>query len=402
MKTKEAYENALDIIKGNSCENGFYSSCIKKSNYKRIWSRDGIIQGLAGIMAEDSDITNTLKNNLKTLRDFQDETGRIASNIDVEKKDVSYGRLVGKIDASIWYIIGVGQYIKYSKDINFLKEFFESVEKVIKYLECVELNGKGFLYIPNGGDWADEYITHGYVLFDQLLYYQALKEYSYMLKKMKKPFSQVNKKISKLKKMIEINYFPSKDKLNKKAVYNKGLYEKITKNFQEDFALIYFCSDGFAPYLDSFANSLILLTDIPEEKDKKKIINALNKRLNSQKIKILPAFWPPITSFHHFWRDLKMNSLFSFENKPYHYHNGGLWPLIQGFYIVSLVKENKKQLAKKYLNKFSEAIEQDNYEFHEYFESKHNKPKGVKKSGFSATGYIIGYLAVNKNKTVFK
>lgn len=402
MEVKRGYEKALEVIKGNSCKYGFYASCIKKSNYKRIWSRDGVIQGLAGIMSGDKEIIENLKSNLRTLKKYQDETGRIASNIDVEREDVSYGRLVGKVDASMWYIIGVGQYYKCSKDKRFLEEFFDSVKKAINYLKCVELNGKGFLYIPNGGDWADEYITHGYVLFDQLLYYKALKEYSDILKKMKVSSSKTDKKIKNLKEMIEVNYFPSKNKKNKKSVYNKGLYEKILKGFDEEFALIYFSSDGFAPYLDSFANSLILLTDIPLKKDIKKIKETLNKRLNSQKIKILPAFWPPITSFHHFWRDLKMNSLFKFENKPYHYHNGGLWPLIQGFFIAGLMKQGKEKLAKKYLKEFAKAMSEDNYEFHEYFDGKRYNPEGIKNSGFSAAGYIIAYMSVIKNKPIFR
>ena len=401
MKTKEGYEKALEVIKKNCCVHGFYASYIKKSNYKRIWSRDGVLQGLAGIMAEDKKIIQTLRRNLETLKKYQDETGRIASNVDVEKDDVSYGRLVGKVDASMWYVIGVGQYFKYSKDKKFLKEFFKSVEKTINYLKCVELNGKGFLYIPNGGDWADEYITHGYVLFDQLLYYQALKEYLNMLKKLNLSYPKIDKKIKNLKEMIEVNYFPSKNKKNKKAVYNKGLYEKILNGFDEEFALMYFSSDGFAPYLDSFANSILLITDIPSKNERKSIIGELNKRLNSQKMKVLPAFWPPITSFHHFWRNLKMNSLFKFENKPYHYHNGGLWPLIQGFFIASLVKQGKKKMAEKYLKEFSEAIQKDNYEFHEYFNGKNYNPGGIKNSGFSAAGYIIGYASVIKNKTIF-
>ena len=123
MRTKKVYEKAIEAIKKNSSKHGFYASSIKKANYKRIWSRDGVIQGLAGLMAGDKEIIETLKQNLITLKKYQDETGRIASNIGVEEDDVSYGRLVGKVDASIWYVIGVGQYYKYSKDKKFLKEF---------------------------------------------------------------------------------------------------------------------------------------------------------------------------------------------------------------------------------------------------------------------------------------
>lgn len=399
----EAYEKAIETLRHNASKYGFYASNVGKDNYERVWSRDGVIQGLAGIMSEDRELIEVLKQNLKTLKKYQDEeTGRIASNIDLENEDVSYGTLVGKIDATLWYVIGIGQYYRYSKDEKFVKEFYRSFEKALKYLEAVELNGSDLLYIPTGGDWADEYITHGYVLFDQILYYLALKEYLNILKVCKKSQNGIYEKIKRLKKMIQVNYFPSEKKKNKKEVYNKGLYSKICDEFNEDYALMFFSSDGFASYMDGFANSLLLLLDIPSREENKKILKSFFKRLNNQKVKIIPAFWPPITSFHYFWKMLKMNSLFEFKNKPHHYHNGGLWPLIQGFYISGLVKQKKELQAKRYLKNFAAVLKEDNYEFHEYFDSKYFKPRGVKEHGFSAAGYVIAYNSVVKNKPVFR
>ena len=42
-------------------------------------------------------------------------------------------------------------------------------------MDAWEFNGKHLLYVPQSGDWADEYIQHGYILFDQLLRVWALR-----------------------------------------------------------------------------------------------------------------------------------------------------------------------------------------------------------------------------------
>jgi GH15 family glucan-1,4-alpha-glucosidase len=357
-------------------------------------------------MSGNEKLISTFKKNLETLKKYQDEkSGRIPSNVDVFSGDVSYGTLVGKIDATLWYIVGIGQYFKYSKDKKFLKNFRESLEKSLDYLDCLELNDKGLLYIPTGGDWADEYITHGYVLFDEILYLQALKESEFIFKKLK-IFSKnknIKKKISFLKNSIEVNFFPSKSKIKKKEVYNKNLYLKLIKDFNKKYALSYFSSDGCSKILDSFANSLFLLMNLGSDKEKQIILNSLVRILKKQKIKILPAFWPPINKKKRFlWSILKINSLFEFRNKPGFYHNGGLWPIVQGFFISALIKQGKKKQAKKLLEDFSEVLKNENYNFSEYFDSKKYNPRGNKRMGFSASGYIIAYLSVMKNNYIFK
>lgn len=405
MSIQKTYEQAEKILFENSTKKGFLATSKNRDNYRRIWARDGVIQGIASLMSENNELIKTFKENLKYLKKFQDsKTGRIPSNVDLRGKKISYGTLVGKIDATIWYVIGVSQYYKYTKDKKFLNEFYASVEKAVNYLKSIELNGKGLLYVPTGGDWADEYITHGYVLFDQVLYFQALRDYYDISKKQGKKQKNLSKKIKHLKKLIQINYFPSETKLKNKNVYHKKLYKIMIKEHKKPYPITSFSSDGFYDYLDSFASSLILLINknLIDKKHLNQIESKLISRLNKQNLKILPAFWPPITENNILWKRLKINSLFKFRNKPNKYQNGGLWPLIQGFFISSLIQQNKEKTAREYLEKFSDILEKDNYQFNEYYESKNYTAQGTEKLGFSAAGYIIAYLSVIEKKGVFK
>ena len=396
-----SYMESIELLKELSTEKGFIASKKSNQNYRRFWARDGVIAGLASLISDDKELISTFRKHLYTLKKHQDKIGRIPSNVSFDEKRISYGTLVGKIDATLWFIIGACRYYLKTKDESFLADFKLPLEKSFFYLEAIELNGKGLLYMPTGGDWADEYVTHGYVLFDQILYFQAIKDYEKFLienKERKKSFLFKIKK-NKLKKIILVNYFPKKTKIKNKYVYHKGLYRKILEEFKEEYALSYFSSDGCSKHMDGFANSLILNMGDDFKKEKIKISKYLNKKISSQKIKIIPAFWPPITPKEKYlWKILETNSLFHFKNKPHYYHNGGLWPVIHGFFISGLKNEKQKDY---YLREFSKILEETNYEFHEYFESLNYTPQGIKKMAYTASGYMIAYLSVIKKIGIF-
>lgn len=400
MVIEKTYDEAVGLLRGLSTKDGFLASDVNEANYRRIWSRDGVIEGLACMLTGDKDLIKTFRKTLDTLKKFQDDTGRIVSNVDLNNNRISYGTLVGKVDATIWYIIGVGQYYKYTKDVKFLKNFYDSSKKSLDYLESLELNGRGFVFVPTGGNWADEYVTHGYTLFDQLLYLQALKDFDFMSRKINKSNKKIKDKIVKLEKMISVNYFKGENPKGK-YIFNETLYRRIDKKYKGKYALASFSSDGFIDNMDGFSNSLLLILDVLNKSKNNDIMKCLNDRLSKQKLKIVPAFWPPIKDGKYF-DVLKMNFLFKFKNKPHYSHNGGLWPVIQGFFIAGLVKQGKRDLAAKYLEEFSQILANDNYDFDEFYDSKNYRPGGTKKLGFSASGFIIAYKAVKEGELAIK
>lgn len=387
---------AKELLYSLCTKKGFLASTERRTNYRRIWARDGVFMGIIGLMLEDKKLQKTFYQHLKTLKDFQDSTGRIASNIDIENGHVSYGTLVGKIDASLWYIIGVCEFCRIEK--NKKKEFEESVKKALDYLKAVELNGKDLLFIPTGGDWADEFLSHGYILFDQLLYLRSLRNAREIFFKKN---NAIKDKIKRLEKLIELNYLPARDKIKYKEVYHKRVYKKMVHEFKKKYAVPYFSSNGFGNYLDSFANSLLILEKFVPNKKKNEIIAEIKELTKKQKVKICPAFWPIVGKRSKKWDALHSNALFEFRNKPGHYHNGGLWPMVFGVVIYSLKETEGKEVAEQMLENFKEAMVKDKSQFHEYFSSNSGEPNGVKGLGFSAAGFLLAFAACNSSRRLF-
>ena len=166
-------EQALKVIEKAISGQGILASSEKRDNYARIWSRDSMMTGITGILIKNQTIVDGLEKSIKTLADFQAENGQIPSNVYGNK--ASYGTLVGRTDATIWWIIGSCEYIKYSEDEQLKASLKEKIDKAFECLKTWEFNQRGLLYSPLGGNWADEYVTSGYVLYDNALRYWALK-----------------------------------------------------------------------------------------------------------------------------------------------------------------------------------------------------------------------------------
>jgi hypothetical protein len=67
---------------------------------------------------------------------------------------------------------------------------------------------------------------------------------------------------------------------------------------------------------------------------------------SSQAYRQVWALYPPIRPGEPDWRDYyRVRNL----NMPHHYHNGGAWPFIGGFYVAALVQAGRHDEARREL-----------------------------------------------------
>lgn len=391
--TKEAYQKGLELLRSVSSRRGFYASNEETRNYKRVWGRDSVIAGLASLVSGEKELIDTFTESLRTLRDHQDETGRMPSNVDIEDGHVSYGTTVGRIDATLWYIIGVCQLLLHTGRRELMNDFKKSLEKALFYLSCLELNGRGFVYIPQGGDWADEYINHGYVLYDELLYLIALESYAKVSED-----KDTAKKAERLRNMIRVNYFPRAEDLESEYIYHRAFFEHSLKEYKPPLPIAYFSNHSIRYHTDNLANALFMHIKICGGEENKEIVERLSNDFLHGAHPLVPAFSPVIHEGDEHWEHLKVNFLYGFKNKPYEYHNGGLWPMVHGFFLASIKDEH---LSEEYLSAFAEFLKKDDYIFPEYYNGRTHEWGGIPRHSFSASGYILAHQAIAKDKHIF-
>lgn len=375
---------AFQLIENATTPQGILASPIEKDNYRRIWARDSIIAGIAGLIGKQDKIIHGLCQSLNSLRDHAHSTGFIPSNIGVEKASkVSYGSLAGRVDALLWYIVGVGLYARYSKDQTFIKAHQTTIERCLYICDIWEYNGRHLLYTPLSGNWADEYPLHGYLLYDN-----ALRLYG--LKLMKSIYAELDltAKIEDIEQAVSINFWPDSGLQDSKLVIHKRLYEEKAMRPCLRFSAGLNPS-GYYDMWDMAGHALVLLSGIGSDEQLDCMTKSIKNIADEQGVMMIPAFYPEITTEHHLWKDVENNYAYRFKNFPHHFHNGGIWPVMSGLLSLAYKLRNKQDDIKPYDKTLLRYLEKDEFRFREYIDTQSYSFGGQEALCFSAAGAVF-------------
>ncbi len=396
----EGYEKALQLLRACSTRHGFLAAPTEKANYHRIWGRDGTIISLAALLTQEAELKETARRTFETLAQYQGPHGEIPSNADPESGRISYGGTAGRVDADLWFVIGCGEYWQATGDDAFLERMLPTLQRVKFLLGAWEYNTRGLLYVPPTGDWADEYLHQGYVLYDQLLYLQAQRALGKIHRAHHGSADHaLEEKISRLKHLIEANYwFDDCDEIPQDA-YHEVLYQKgcDSPKCRCSYWVSFFSPHGYGYRFDALANVLVSLLGVANQDRRRKVDDFIGGIVNND-LPLLPAFHPVIRPVDEDWEELQMSFSYTFKNQPYEYHNGGLWPMITGFYVADLAMRGQRHHAQRFLNAIHQAnaleMGDEPWSFPEFVHGKQLTPEGTRHQGWSAAAAVIGHAAI--------
>ncbi len=378
MKFEEPYYNAIALLRNASTHKGFVAALNDHDNYKRVWARDGAITAIAALLTDDVALHNTAKKTIETLFNNQHATGFIPSNVAISNNNISYGGIVGRVDNCSWAIIGLGAYTLFTKDNALANLYKPNVYKAFELMNAWEFNGKHIMYMPQSGDWADEYIHEGYTLGVQLLRLWALRLAAYIYED-----DALNSKALFITNTIVNNYW----KQGEGHGYFCPSLTRYYQNHTNPFWILGFNPARVFNYFDLQANALALLL-LPQYHNIQ-TINYVKELIVTRQGKMLPAFYPTITETDADYEALRNNYAYSFKNYPDSFHNGGLWSVWNGFMSAALYEHNEDILANELSKRIHESNAYNNYEFNECLHGIHNTPSGVPYCTWSAAGAII-------------
>ncbi len=381
------YHKAIALLHQVSTNDGFLASAENTSNYQRVWARDGVICGLAALASGEEKLIATFKSTLETLANNQHDIGTIPSNVLIsnEKNEVSYGGLAGRVDAVTWFIIGICQYANHQNEPEFVQKYQTHIEKALQLLNAWEFNNKHLLYVPLSGNWADEYITDGYVLYDQLLRVWALKSYNFFAKS-----DILSKKIQDITYQVECNFLPNS--VGEK--YHEKAYQELVFN---KYLPCSFSPSGYKTQFDAFANALVVLLKIGTIENQNQILEFASNVASETKLGLVPAFWPPVFQQDEHWNLLKNNCKYEFRNFPYEFHNGGSWSMVNGFVGLAFLSKNQSVEATMLLEKINTANAVDDFSFYENFNTDTQAPNGVAFCAWSAAATVLIHQSIQHN-----
>lgn len=403
----EGYQRAVSLIEQCCTEDGFLAATTDLANYRRVWGRDGCITGLGVLLSRQEHLIDCFRRTLHTLARHQGPHGEIPSNVEARTKRISYGGTAGRVDANLWFIIACGEYWKATGDDEFLEEMLPVLQKTRHLLGAWEFNNRGLLYIPPTGDWADEYVHSGYVLYDQILYWQVQKELCATHRHVDGAADHaLVEHTSRLRHLIRANYWFTGSDDVPEDVYHEVLFEKgraAAPQREGQFWMPFFSPLGYGYRFDAMANVLVSLLGVADDKQCDRVDDYISN-LVAEETPLLPAFRPVITPKHEAWDELQMTFSHTFKNQPHEYHNGGLWPLVTGFYAASLARRGKIERAQKFLDAVHRAnaaeCDGESWSFPEFLHGQTHQPGGTMQMAWSAASAIIAEEYI-KGKRLF-
>lgn len=384
---------AIEVINAAALSNGIQATAQNHENYGNIWARDSAVTGIAILTNQITNLYPALYQSLASLQKASNIYGQIPSNIALNKSGdithISFGGPVGRTDCSFWWLIASILYLKQVKNHEFESLVNKQAQQIIQLSNAWEFNGKNLMYVPISSNWADEYVTNGYVLYDQIIRYWAMQaagnyfnNYDWL------------QKASEIKYSIKQHFLFEYD-------LKTSLYTKAQQNILTGFDISRRFIASFSPgqiieKYDAWSLGLLLMLDIPSDDSKAKINIAISYILKENKNIGFPAFWPIIAKDDALYSALQLNHSYNFKNKPGHFHNGGIWPVCNGFLIAGLTRAGFTGTANTLLNTLETLITTTHIQnpFAEYYDFYNQQPGGVSNLCFSAAGYLIAKKSI--------
>lgn len=351
---------------------GFHASATDRANYRAVFARDAIMAGIAGLLLRDEHLIEGLDWTLEHLADLQGPEGQIASNFTFRgdgPPGVSFGTLAPRLDAACWFLVGVGLGARVGAIDPAAHR--DAVTRVVHLLDGIEYNGRHLLYVPTGGDWADEWIYEGYVLHDQVLR-------AWGLRLVGETYGQRawREKSARIAETIDAAYWPADAPVPDRPV------AAFTPARRFDM-------------FDLAATSLLAVSGLlPARADAALGVVA---REYLERGALPPAFAPVIDEGDPDWPALERYQLHGFRNRPHEYHNGGIWPIWLGWLALALARTGRRAelarlraLAQEAMGRSGSAA--GGFRFPEYLHGRTLAPGGTEMMAYTATGIV--YLAV--------
>ena len=368
----DLHDRAVALLRALCGPHGIHASLAETANYRAVFTRDAVIAGVAGLLLGDDVIVGGLARTLERLRALQGREGQLASNF--EPRDggpphASFGSLVPRVDAVTWYLVGVA--LAARAGAVSAAAFADSARAAVRLLDALEYNGRHLVYVPAGGNWADEYVYEGYILYDQVLRAWALRLLAGVYGE-----GAWADKAGRIGAAIDARYWPARVEGAPPGGHPVAAFSPVRTCEAFDLAACALLGasgaapDTAAPALDWVEARFLARGALP------------------------PAFHPVIDEAHPDWPALLRYHLFGFRNRPHEYHNGGVWPVWLGWLALALAAAGRvAALARLRAAADARIAALPAFDFEEYLHGVTGEPGGTPRMAYTATGVVLLGLA---------
>ena len=364
LSIQKAKEGALEVLLHNA--SGPFGGLPRTAGwgYPEPYTRDLLISALGILASGHEALLGSLRQVLVTLAQNQSPRGLIPSLVhDSENR--------GSSDTTPLFLLVLGMVRRHTGHAEFLGE---AGRRALLWMDYQTIDDRELVGQQPTSDWRDEQWVLGHGLYVNALVYGYLKGLG------------LDERAARLQ-----------------AAANAEDGEGFLSEGQPTYA-IWFYKVFRDPRCDVLGNSLAILAGLADPARARLMLAWMEAHCAELRTRgelaldLPPCFFPFMQPGDSDW-----HPRYDLYNQPGHYHNGGVWPFVCGFYIAALVAAGEQALAEKRLQALTElvrpmrlerATHPGAYGFNEWFRAQDGQPAGEDWQTWSASMYLYAAACV--------
>ena len=382
------HRRSVELLKRNLGPGGILAATpgphARKRGYTAIFGRDAAVCAIGMALSGNRQLQDAALAGLQTLAQHQAPNGQMPKFVDLEKQQADFWYL-GCIDSTLWWLIAVAFLNSGGGARGLARRYAKQIRLALQWLLAQEHQRFFLLQQNEASDWADIMPRSGFVLYTNALWYLVkrwyrigqLEETGRNFNGLFHPFSA---KLPEYRRARLLNNYVLRQ------ATNRQLYLSFV-NFA------FFGEEG-----DVFGNVLAVLLGPADAGARKRTLDALLKARVHEPYPVR-AVTRPITQSSLLWRPYMARHR---QNHVWQYHNGGVWPMVGGFWIAALVADGRAQQARAELVKLARACALKNWAFSEWLHGKTLTARGMPGQSWNAAGFLLAESVVAGNANPFE
>jgi hypothetical protein len=362
---------ALEVLRHNA--SGPFEGLPRTAGwgYPEPYTRDLLISALGIFTTGDEGLLQSLRRVLETLAWNQSPRGQIPSLVhDRENRGAS--------DTTPLFLLVLGLFRRFTGEMYFLDA---AGAKALEWMDRQTIDDRELVGQQPTSDWRDEQWVLGHGLFVNALVHGYLKVLG---------LRDRAETLRSAATQTDGHGFPTEGQ----PTYALWFY-KVFRNDR----------------CDLLGNSLAILTGLAEPERARAMVAWIEDQcadLRSQgelALDLPPCLFPFIQPTDSDW-----HPRYSSYNPPGHYHNGGVWPFVCGFYVAALVAAGEPRLAEEKLLALTALVQVSRKlppthagacGFNEWFRAQDGAPAGEDWQTWSASMYLYAAACVEAGQALY-
>ena len=381
------HQRSVALLQRNLAPEGILAASpgarARARGYTAIFGRDAAVCAIAMAVSGDKVLEGAAAAGLHTLAQHQAPNGQIAKFVDLQKQEADFWYL-GCIDSTLWWLIALAFLDRRRRAQGLRRRYAKHIKLAIQWLLAQEHQRFYLLQQNEASDWADIMPRSGFVLYTNALWYYV-------------------------KRLFRVAH-ADETRANFNGLFHPfsaGLAQYRRARLLNDYALrggrdrdLYLSFVNFSFFGeegDVFGNVLAILLGLADARARKRTLDALTLAQVNQPYPVR-AVTRPIKRESSLWRAYMGRHR---QNLVWQYHNGGIWPMVGGFWIAALVSAGRVEQAKTDLVGLARACALRDWSFTEWLHGRTLAPRGMPGQSWNAAAFLLAEHVLEARANLF-